>query len=54
MTERAAINSTMFFENVCQLVSVKASPKHPQSDTGLLKAMYKVSGVMTNMNKSTK
>ena len=36
----------MFFQNVCQLVKTHASPKQPQSDTGLAKARYRVSGVI--------
>lgn len=45
-TEIAAINKIMFFQNVCQLVKTHASPKQPQSDTGLAKARYRVSGVI--------
>ena len=40
---------TRFLKNVCQLVITKASPKQPQSVTGLYKAMYKVSGVITSI-----
>ena len=45
-------SSTTFFQNVSQLVSTTASPKHPQSVTGLLMARTSVSGVNTAMNSS--
>lgn len=34
----AAVSKTMFFQNVAQLLITMASPKHPQSDTGLAMA----------------
>ena len=37
--------STIFLRNVSQLLITSASPKHPQSDTGFLSAINKVSGV---------
>ena len=46
-TTRAAPSSTTFFQNVCQLVSTSASPKQPQSLTGLATASQSVSGVIT-------
>ena len=48
-TMRAQTSSTTFFQNVCQLVSTNASPKHPQSLMGLAKANQSVSGVITSM-----
>ena len=48
----AMASSTAFFQNVCQLVSTTASPKHPQSLTGLAKASHSVSGVMTRKSIS--
>ena len=41
------LRKTMFFQNVCQLVSTSASPKQPQSETGLVRAIHSVSGVIT-------
>ena len=43
-------SSTTFFQNVSQLVSTHASPKHPQSVTGFLMASINVSGVNTAIN----
>ena len=38
-------SSARFFQKVCQLVMMMASPKQPQSDTGLVSAIHSVSGV---------
>ena len=46
-TTTAQPNSRMFFQNVCQLVSTTASPKHPQSLMGLASASHSVRGVIT-------
>ena len=43
----AHTSSTTFFQNVCQLVSTSASPKHPQSLMGFSMANHSVSGVIT-------
>ena len=53
VTMTAIASSTTFFQNVCQLVSTTASPKHPQSLTGLATASHSVSGVITSMTNST-
>lgn len=45
-TMTAAINNITFFPKVSQLVNTHASPKQPQSETGLKSARYKVNGVM--------
>jgi hypothetical protein len=42
-------NKMMFFQNVCQFVRMIASPKQPQSDTGLLIASFKVMIVNPDM-----
>ena len=39
-------SNTTFFQNVAQLLMTSASPKQPQSETGLLRAIHKVSGVI--------
>ena len=46
----AASNKSTFLINVSQLVSTQASPKHPQSDTGLKIARYNVNGVIKLIN----
>ncbi len=38
-------SKTMFLPNVCQFVSLIASPKQPQSDTGFVSASTRVRGV---------
>ena len=40
---------TKFFQKVCQFVITIASPKHPQSVTGLVSARMRVKGVKINM-----
>ena len=45
-TTKAASNSTMFFAKVCPLVSRMASPKQPQSFTGLAKYIHTVMSVI--------
>jgi hypothetical protein len=45
----AADSSTTFLKKVCQFEITRASPKHPQSETGLNKAKYNVKGVMKHM-----
>ena len=47
----ARSNSTIFFQNVCQLVSTKASPKHPQSLTGSSMASQSVMSVITTITQ---
>lgn len=42
----------IFFQKVSQFVSISASPKHPQSETGLFIAKTNVSGVKNNINKN--
>ena len=42
--------STKFLKNVSQLVSLTASPKHPQSATGFQMAIHNVSRVITDIN----
>ncbi len=49
----AHANKMMFFISVCVLVSTMASPKHPQSFTGLATAIHKVSTVMTTITAVT-
>ena len=46
----AQASNTTFFQNVCQLVSTMASPKHPQSLMGLAKASHNVTAVMMSIN----
>ena len=41
-------------KKVCQLLITKASPKQPQSDTGLKIARYNVSGVMKDIISKVK
>jgi len=48
----AHANSTMFLTRVCVLVSFTASPKHPQSLTGLAMATHRVTMVMPAINSS--
>lgn len=48
-TTREHANSTMFLPSVSQLVSVTASPKHPQSLMGLAMTSQSVSGVIMHM-----
>ena len=43
---------TTFFQNVSQLDSTNASPKHPQSATGFSKAIHNVRGSMTTMSSA--
>lgn len=49
-TVTAAAISIMFLMNVSQFVSFIASPKHPQSLTGLAMAIHKVITVIMLMN----
>lgn len=49
-----AISNTIFFAKVSQLVNTQASPKQPQSDTGLNSAKYKVNGVITTISIKAK
>ena len=46
--------SIIFLKKVFQLLIINASPKQPQSSTGFCKAMYKVSGVITDINNTPK
>ena len=50
---KISANKTTFLPNVSQLVNINASPKHPQSVTGLSKANQKVKGVMTAITATT-
>ena len=43
---------TRFFSSVCVLVSRMASPKQPQSVTGLNKTNHRLTNVMPTMNTS--
>ena len=43
----------MFLPNVCQLVRWIASPKQPQSETGLVSARMKVRGVKIARRRRT-
>ena len=45
-----AIISTTFFQNVAQLDMMNASPKQPQSATGLAIAIQRVRGSMKHIN----
>ena len=47
-------NNTTFFQNVAQLDIIYASPKHPQSATGLNTAIHSVRGNMTHINARLK
>ena len=49
----AAASSTMFFRSVSPLVSFMASPKHPQSFTGLAMNIHTVMSVITTINAVT-
>ncbi len=42
--------STTFLKKVCQLVRIRASPKQPQSETGLKSARIRVSRVKKDIN----
>ena len=52
-TTAEAVSRTTFFHSVCQLVSFTASPKQPQSFTGLATANHSVTTVITAMKAST-
>lgn len=43
----AIVSKAMFFHSVCVLVSLTASPKHPQSLMGLAMASHSVTAVIT-------
>ena len=49
-TTTEAASSTMFLSSVCTLVRRNASPKQPQSFTGLNSAIHTVMRVITAMN----
>ena len=44
----------MFLKNVSQFVIISASPKHPQSVTGLVIANNRVRGVKNSINSNAK
>ena len=48
---KAAASSIMFLPKVCQLVSLRASPKHPQSLTGFARAIHTVVAVIIAMKR---
>ncbi|OQC33877.1 MAG: hypothetical protein BWX65_00731 [Bacteroidetes bacterium ADurb.Bin057] len=51
-TIMTAVNKTMFFQKVAQLLSIMASPKQPQSVTGSAIAIQRVSGVIIDIKSS--